>query len=369
MKKDNITKVTLIMLILVLSLVGFAGCKHEDDENIDTDVPETEEPVAPEVTEDIVIPDDVVETSSLDIDSMSQEEVANAYYTALISGDYDTAYTQVPHSPDMTTGVSPAVYEQIMTGLIASTGEFKELISYDVLEDPGYMIYEFHTQFENMPLTLRVVMIDKVVYGFNYAEYVPDEDVSKEPYTYEEREVTFGDTAYPLSGTLTIPNNLETYPIVILVQGSGPNDRDETIGPNKPFQDIAMALADAGIASLRYDKRTFTYGQELMTDTTLTVYDETIVDVILAVDFLRNNEAVLYNQLYVAGHSLGGYVIPRINELTDNVSGYIMLAANARPLEELVPIQLEYVKGTMTSISSEEQAYFDAIYADLALLE
>ncbi|MDZ7606573.1 MAG: hypothetical protein U5K79_13515 [Cyclobacteriaceae bacterium] len=59
---------------------------------------------------------------------------------------------------------------------------------------------------------------------------------------------------------MTLPKGKNSFPIVLFVHGSGPNDRDETIGPNKPFRDIAYGLAEKGIASLRYDKRTFVYG-------------------------------------------------------------------------------------------------------------
>ena len=75
---------------------------------------------------------------------------------------------------------------------------------------------------------------------------------------FTEREVSFtsGDASIP--GTLCLPRNAGgKLPIIVMVQGSGPNDRDETIGPNKPFADIAHGLAEQGIASLRYDKRTF----------------------------------------------------------------------------------------------------------------
>src|SRR5665254_10563 len=65
------------------------------------------------------------------------------------------------------------------------------------------------------------------------------------------------------------------FAAVVLVQGSGPSDRDETIGPNKPFRDIAWGLASAGIAVLRYDKRTFVYGAQMAPDTTITVRQET----------------------------------------------------------------------------------------------
>src|SRR5690606_32751665 len=83
-------------------------------------------------------------------------------------------------------------------------------------------------------------------------------------------------TDYELGGTLTIPENAEgKLPAVILVHGSGPNDRDETLFSYKPFRDIAWGLAEQGIAVFRYDKRTFAYGPESVKNPkAFTVYEE-----------------------------------------------------------------------------------------------
>ena len=71
------------------------------------------------------------------------------------------------------------------------------------------------------------------------------------------------DADYPLPGLLTLPDGAGPFPAVLLVHGSGPQDRDEAVGPNRPFRDLAVGLADLGVASLRYDKRTFAHGKRL----------------------------------------------------------------------------------------------------------
>src|SRR6185369_4322477 len=77
------------------------------------------------------------------------------------------------------------------------------------------------------------------------------------PSMFREQELTVGaGTEWALPATLTLPTGTGPFPAVVLVHGSGPNDRDETIGPNKPFQDLAQGLASQGIAVLRYEKRT-----------------------------------------------------------------------------------------------------------------
>ena len=79
----------------------------------------------------------------------------------------------------------------------------------------------------------------------------------------QERDITVGADDFKLPGTLTLPVGKKKAPVVILVHGSGPQDRDETVGPNKPFRDLAWGLAERGIATVRYDKRTKVYGPYL----------------------------------------------------------------------------------------------------------
>jgi hypothetical protein len=76
---------------------------------------------------------------------------------------------------------------------------------------------------------------------------------------FEEREISIGKGIWSLPGTLSLPKGVGFFPAVVLVHGSGPHDRDETIGPNKPFRDLANGLASRGIAVLRYEKRTKQY--------------------------------------------------------------------------------------------------------------
>lgn len=147
----------------------------------------------------------------------------------------------------------------------------------------------------------------------------------------------------PLPGTLTLPAGSGPFPAVLLVAGSGPNDRDETIGPNKPFRDLAVGLAQAGIASLRYDKRTLTYGGQLAT-APLTVDDEVTDDALAALGLLRKQPKVAAGRVFVVGHSLGALMAPRIAQRDGHLAGVVLLAAPERMDLELVVQQLNYLK-------------------------
>ena len=148
-------------------------------------------------------------------------------------------------------------------------------------------------------------------------------------------------------------------PAVILVHGSGPNDRDETIGANKPFKDLATGLASRGIAVLRYDKRTRVHGAKVAALTDFTVNQEVIEDVIEAVKALRAQPRIDPARVFVLGHSLGGMLVPRIATADPTIAGLIVLAGAARPLEEAIVAQSRYIAVADGTISPEEQQGID----------
>src|SRR5229473_4692330 len=127
-------------------------------------------------------------------------------------------------------------------------------------------------------------------------------------------------------------------------QGSGPSVRDETIPPNKPFRDLAWGLASQGIAVLRYEKRTKVYAAQLGNERdTLTVKEEVIDDALEAVALLHARPEIDAQQIFVLGHSLGGYLAPRLGAADPQIRGLIILAGSARPLEDLILDQMTYV--------------------------
>src|SRR6185503_4489732 len=103
------------------------------------------------------------------------------------------------------------------------------------------------------------------------APYVPPSYATARGYS--EEEVTVGGPEWPLPGTLTLPRGDGPFPALVLVHGSGANDRDETVLQNKPFKDLALGLAARGIAVLRYDKRSKVFGAKMAALPSMTVKD------------------------------------------------------------------------------------------------
>lgn len=171
-------------------------------------------------------------------------------------------------------------------------------------------------------------------------------EVSLPPYvdteSFTEREVFFGEDPYIMNGTLTVPLGESRFPAVVIVHGSGPSDRNGTLGSLAAYRDISQGLASQGIIVLRYDKRTLTYGTDIPLDDTFTVDAESTDDAVLAVEFLRNQTEVDPDKIFVLGHSQGASLTPRIIQRSD-VAGGIMLAAATRPFSELVREQIAYI--------------------------
>jgi uncharacterized protein len=175
---------------------------------------------------------------------------------------------------------------------------------------------------------------------------------------YAESEKTIG-RDWPLPGTLTLPAGARSAAAVVLVHGSGPNDRDETILGNKPFKDLAAGLGSRGIAVLRYDKRSRVHAARMAGLTDFTVQQVVIDDVLETVKALRSESGIDPARIFVVGHSLGGMLAPRIWIADPSIAGVIVLAGAARPLEDAIVAQSRYLAAADGTTSAEEQQAID----------
>ena len=279
------------------------------------------------------------------------EQTVSAIQT-LTSGDTKGFYKLFDEN--MKKEMSQQDLLHLWNSLIKEHGDFKYFLS-DVSIRPkdGYQIASVPCVFEHSTVTFRLTFNKEAkISGFYVSE---DTDSTGLPHLNNDEDVTFGSEEFPLTGCLTLPKGEGPFPAVILVQGHGPSDRNAQTGPNVPFLDIAQQLSQKGIAVLRYDKRSYLYAQELTGAHDYTVYDECIDDAAYAVEFLKTRNTIDPEHIYLAGHGFSGYLVPRIAEKVPDIEGFIMLAPYARPLEDVLVSQSQYILEMDPKLTEEEK--------------
>ncbi|MCA1041648.1 alpha/beta fold hydrolase [Bacillus infantis] len=206
---------------------------------------------------------------------------------------------------------------------------------------------------------------DPVMPGVSFTE--PD---YLHPENYSEKQMVIGEGEFALPGVLTVPKGEGPFPAVVLVHGSGSNDRDEKAYSYKPFRDIAVGLANEGIAVLRYDKRTRVHPLKSSLTPDFSIQEETVEDANLAVGRLLAEKEIDHDQIFVLGHSQGGFALPLIleNDKQDNIKGAIGVAGPAGKFQDLLLWQMEEaVKRAEKMNAPAEQ--LQAVKANLALYQ
>jgi dienelactone hydrolase len=136
-----------------------------------------------------------------------------------------------------------------------------------------------------------------------------------------------------VGATLARPRTAERPPVAILLMGGSPFDRDGTAGPNRIGRDLALGLATAGIATLRYDKPSF-IDPELRAEPTFAPSADYIPPVAAAIAALRGRDDVDASRIWLVGHSMGGRYAPRVAARVPGLAGLVLLAADASPMHE-----------------------------------
>ena len=142
-----------------------------------------------------------------------------------------------------------------------------------------------------------------------------------------------------LNGILTLPKGVEKPMVVVMVQGSGPSNLNEQINENKPFEDIAYGLAKQGIASLRFDKRSYAFPESMNLEYA-TVSDEYFYDVSSAIHMLEKYPVDPF-KIYLLGHSLAGSLAFSIVDQHPELKGAIVMAGSPRNLVDIIYDQAE----------------------------
>jgi pimeloyl-ACP methyl ester carboxylesterase len=181
----------------------------------------------------------------------------------------------------------------------------------------------------SFPLTLRKT--DK-------APEVRRPQTPKGPFPYKVVDVSYFNKSggITLAGTLTEPEGTGPFPAVILISGSGAQDRDETIFEHKPFLVLADALSQKGVAVLRLDDR----GVGGSTGSTQrSTSDDFAGDVLTGIEFLKQRTEIDRKHIGLIGHSEGGIIAPMVAARSDDVAFIVLLAGTGLPGEEILYLQ------------------------------
>jgi hypothetical protein len=264
-------------------------------------------------------------------------EVAKTLISQMAAGDFEKAVE--PFDQTMRQALPAEKLKQAWKSVASPCGPLQRATKVRTEKAGQYEVVYVTCEFQQGTFDTKVVFTgDNKITGLFFGaagKYQPPAyaDFAK----FAEEEISVGKGFFALPGTLALPKGDGPFPAVVLVHGSGPHDQDETIGPNKPFRDLAHGLASRGIAVLRYEKRT-KHHQIMMAlwGGNITVKEETVDDAVAACEALARQKQIDPTRIIVLGHSLGGMLIPRIGKAKEGIAGFISLAGLTRPLEDVV---------------------------------
>ena len=264
---------------------------------------------------------------------------AEAICDALLAGDYASVVAQFDEA--MAAQVSAEALEQGWSATLPLLGEYRGRGAATEADQGEYQTVVVEERFANGNLSIQLAFDGAGrVAGLVARPTAPEatEDAATEAGPWTEAELTVqADPSYPLGATLCLPEGVERPPVVVLVQGSGASDRDEAVYANHPFRDIAHGLAERGVATLRYDKRTYVYPEAAgESGVDIDIRAETLDDANAAIALMRAEARVDGERIFVLGHSLGGMMVPAIAAENPDLAGAISMAGSLRRLWEIV---------------------------------
>lgn len=271
--------------------------------------------------------------------------------------------------------------DRLNRALPASSGQMVALMQALGQIEPQDAVLEKNAVHQNVTITYATTTMGRVAFTFKFDHEERLDDLSPirpvsdtaykapaydQPGKYTESQLVVGSGEWQLPATLTIPRGKGPFPAVVLVHGSGQNDRDETIGPLKVFRDLAVGLAAQEVAVLRYEKRTLEHNFATTLVPNFTVYDETIDDAIAAVDLLKTVPGIDAGRIFVLGHSQGGMCVPRIlnGAAAGTIKGAVIMSGPTRTFLEIMPDQYKY----LMSLGMATQEQYDFIKAQMDMI-
>lgn len=349
-----------LFLIAVLAVtMTFSACKTNDTKVDDKKVETTEDAAKTDEKDNKENEDkkddkkNKVEEAKLDDEKKKTlEEKTKALTELLAKRDFDKFKENISEEfKKATEGQDLDVFKMLEKEL----GAYKEITKTEIETQNGYYLTDSTLQFERGTVDQTIAFNGEMVAdGVNYLnmkkDIVPEEG---------EKEITLdAGTGYPVKGMIKMPKG-EVKAGIVIVDGSGPNDMNMTLGQNKMMKHLSDQLAEKGFAVLRFNKRTYQYGKELakigMQNKTL-IKDEFIDDAAEGLKTLAKEQGIPTDKLFILGHSQSGSYLPVINETAGNLAkGYIILSGTPTNIAELSKKQLEKVIEEGSENADEKQ--------------
>ena len=300
-------------------------------------------------------------------DSRNPLQTASSLLDHLDAGRFKQAEAQL--TEQMASAVPAERLQAVWRSLPAQAGAAIGRGQATSADSGGITLVTIPLHYERASLVARIgIDAEGRIAGFLIQPVPPpaaEPPAADAPFT--ESEVSVGQGEQVLPATLALPRAASTehpVPGVVLVHGSGAQDRDETIGPNRVFLDLARGLGEQGIAVLRYEKRSKARPQDFKAD--FDIDDETTDDAVAAISTLASTPGVDPAQIYVFGHSLGGMLAPRILARAPSAAGAILFAAPARSLLDILIEQNQRLAALDGDVSDAEATAIRTLQTQVA---
>ncbi|MCM1988567.1 DUF3887 domain-containing protein [Oceanirhabdus seepicola] len=353
----NRSKMVFTILLLVIFVSSISACTNSSSVINENNTSNAVENVN---TNKNTSPKEEKESSSNDtLENNVSEEIEikiNDIFILINNREYDKLYPSF--TEQFRSQVSKEQFVTLFEQSFNNLSKLKGIESIIPDKITGQEVYHVKVNFEKEDIPFLIAFDkDGLITALVVDNTIQDDESSKDDTDsnplIEEITITIGTSPWELPGKLTLPKDDRTtkLPAVILVHGSGPNDMDETIGPNKVFRDIAHGLSEQGVAVLRYNKRNRVYSMP----ESYTAQELVIEDVLEAYKYLSAHPSIDKSKIYVAGHSLGGWLIPKIAKQLPEGAGFISLAGPTRAFSVTIKEQLDYLLSLELNKSEQAQ--------------
>jgi hypothetical protein len=292
------------------------------------------------------------------INSYAQSNIVSEFVSEITNQKFYQAYQKFDNS--VQSQIPQNQLSAIWQSVIAQNGELDKYEFNCQESKDNFDTYYYTCHFKHQTIDLKLILSreEEKIAGFFFVPVHSCEEQTQyispsyfDDERFRQKDIKIKSDSILLGATIIHPSK-KSDAICILIHGSGPHDRDETIGINKPFKDLAIGLASEGISSIRYDKRTYTHKDGLEN---ITIEEEVTKDVSSIIKYIQQTNDLKNKSIYLIGHSLGGMLAPKVAIQHPEVKGIVYMAANASSLEDLILKQSKYIFNLDGELSEQEK--------------